>query len=109
MPKDDKTEPMKQMSVGKWKRTNIPSYAPLSGGGLPDSFIGKTRTPYNMIGLMVTIYSRDAGSAAGRWVATSPVNKCRSLGYGAVHTRQGACDHTLPSRIKFSFKCEMLH
>ena len=87
MPKDDKTEPIEKLSVGKWKHTNIPSYAPPSDGGLPGSFIGKTRTQYNTRGLMVTIYSRDGGSAAGRWVAASPVDKCRPLGYGAVHTR----------------------
>ena len=87
MPYDGKTEPMEQLSVCKWKRTNIPSYAPPSDGGMPGSFTGKTRTQYNTRRLMVTIHNRDGGSAAGRWVAALPADKCRQLGYGAVHTR----------------------
>ena len=65
---------MEQLSVGKWKHTNIPTFAPPSDGGLPGSFIGKTRTQYNTRELMVTIYNRDGGSAAYRWVAASPVD-----------------------------------
>ena len=78
---------MEQLPVGKWKHTNISTYAPPSDGGLPRSFIGKARTQYNRTrGLMVTIYNRDGSSAADCWVAASPVNKCLPLGYGAVHT-----------------------
>ena len=33
------------------------------------------------------IYNRDGSSAAGRWVAAAPVDKCRSDGYGTAHTR----------------------
>ena len=36
---------------------------------------------------MVTIYNCDGSSAAGRWVAATPVDKCRPLGYGTAHTR----------------------
>ena len=35
---------MEQLSVGKWKHTNISTFAPPNDGGLPGSFIGKTRT-----------------------------------------------------------------
>ena len=34
---------MEQLSVGMWKHTNIPTYAPPSDRGLPGSFSGKTR------------------------------------------------------------------
>ena len=78
---------MEQLSVGKWKHTNIPTNAPPSDGGLPGSFIGKARTQYITRGLMVTIYNCVGDSAADCcWVAASPVDKCRPLGYGTVHT-----------------------
>ena len=60
---------MEQLSVGKWKHANIPTYVSPSDGGLPGSFIGKTRTQCNTRGLMVTIYNRDGGSepTAAAW------------------------------------------
>ena len=65
----------------------LATYAPPKDGGLPGSFIGKTRTQYNRTrGLLVTIYNSDRSSAADRWVAASPVNKSWPLGYGTVHT-----------------------
>ena len=38
---------MEQLSVGKYKHTNIPTWAPPRDGSLPGSFVGKTRTQYN--------------------------------------------------------------
>ena len=86
------TEPnrrgMEQLSVGMWKHTNIPTYAPPRDRGLPGSFSGKTRIQYNTTkGLIVTICNRDGISAADRWVEASPVDKCRSPDYGAILSR----------------------
>ena len=72
--KPNRKEMEQLLSVGKWKHTNIPTFAPPGDGGLPGSFIGKARTQYNTIELMVTIYNRDGGSADYRWVAASPVD-----------------------------------
>ena len=38
---------MEQLSVGKWKHT-IPTLAPPSDGGLPGSFIGKTKAQFRL-------------------------------------------------------------
>ena len=79
-----------QLSVGKRKHTNIDNrYLPtrrrvIVGCRVPSS----AKQEHGIIRrLMATIYNRDGSSAAGRCVAAAPVDKCRTLGHGAVHAR----------------------